>query len=415
MHICFISLDYPSTSSGGGVGNQVRAIGSGLVREGHAVSVIALKQKGIPDFSVDNGVRVHGISVGPLHWYISKTPGVSSLLTMGLRELEYGWATYRKVMRVHSEKDIDLIEGTESGALLTALLFREAPVIIRLHGEHYTFYKYTSELRLSISLRFARFLQRAAMKTCLLLTSPSRTHALEIRSELGRNSPPIVVLPNVLSFPISETETRPFDTQEKDKEQVVLFVGRLDRVKGIMPFLKAARLISRELPRVKFTLVGGEHPTLNLRDLKKLVAACGMTRSVRFLGYLEHEKLAEQYRSASVCVVPSYYETFGLAALEAMSFGAPVVASDVGGLKEVVEDGITGFLVPPGDHYILANRVVQILGDRELRIRMGSAGREQCLKRWDTKGVLLQTLLVYRNAQEHFRSRSRIAEKFLLQ
>ncbi len=95
--------------------------------------------------------------------------------------------------------------------------------------------------------------------------------------------------------------------------------------------------------------------------------------------------------------MPSYYETGGLSAIEAMAFGLPVVASRTGGLPEVVEDGVTGILVPPGDSKALAEAVVLLLHDPALRRRLGQAGRQRVLDEFTLDRVLPQTLNVYQS------------------
>jgi glycosyltransferase involved in cell wall biosynthesis len=94
-----------------------------------------------------------------------------------------------------------------------------------------------------------------------------------------------------------------------------------------------------------------------------------------------HEKLAEYYRSADVFVFPSIWdEPFGIPVIEAMAAGLPVVATRVGGVVETVEDGKTGFLVPPADSHALAEAISALVQDRALRERLGAAGRERALE-----------------------------------
>jgi len=113
------------------------------------------------------------------------------------------------------------------------------------------------------------------------------------------------------------------------------------------------------------------------------------------LGHVPWSELIKWYRKASIFVMPSYYETFGISAMEAMAFGLPVVATRAGGLSEVVEDGVTGFLVPPGDSQAVAEAIIRLLRDQNLRRRMGEAGRKRVLDEFTVDRVLVQTLNVY--------------------
>src|SRR5262249_3214504 len=152
---------YPSELGGGGVGNQVCLLGRALVRAGHRVTVIALAQDGLSDESEDHGVRVHRVRCGHLHWYLSRLPLLGALLALPVRELERSWAAYRKVRALHRTEPFDLMEGTETGMFWIARRMPAVPFVIRLHGEPYTFCKYTPGVRLTAALRLTRMLQRA--------------------------------------------------------------------------------------------------------------------------------------------------------------------------------------------------------------------------------------------------------------
>ena len=109
----------------------------------------------------------------------------------------------------------------------------------------------------------------------------------------------------------------------------------------------------------------------------------GLGESVRFVGPQPQSVLPLYYAAADVTVLPSYYESFGMVALEAMACGSPVIASRVGGLVTTVRDGVTGFLVPDGDVEALAERIDTLAGDPELRWRLGREGvRWAAQHRW---------------------------------
>jgi glycosyltransferase involved in cell wall biosynthesis len=101
------------------------------------------------------------------------------------------------------------------------------------------------------------------------------------------------------------------------------------------------------------------------------------------------------HRQWDVFAMPSLHEGFGLAALEAMGSGLPIVASDVGGLPELIEDSTTGYLVPPGDEVALAERLGHLLADEALRSRMGSAARERASREFSNARMAHLILEVY--------------------
>lgn len=122
-------------------------------------------------------------------------------------------------------------------------------------------------------------------------------------------------------------------------------------------------------------LAGARHPSLPEKKLDELIRQLPDAHRIHRLGHVPWERLLSLYGKAALCVLPSYYETFGLSALEAMAFGLPVVALSAGALPEMVEDQVTGILVPPRDEAALAKAIARLLKDPELRHRLGESGR----------------------------------------
>ncbi len=162
---------------------------------------------------------------------------------------------------------------------------------------------------------------------------------------------------------------------------MLLFVGRIEPLKGLESLIKAIAImrarIDPEPSRFCLEVIGG-NPDLNPQTVDSEMARLQMLRKqydlqdlVIFLGQKDQATLPYYYSAANAVVVPSQYESFGMVALEAMACGAPVVASQVGGLAFLVQDGVTGFTVPVDDPEALANRLLQLVCDKELRAKLG--------------------------------------------
>ncbi len=163
--------------------------------------------------------------------------------------------------------------------------------------------------------------------------------------------------------------------------RMILFVGRIEPLKGLDVLIKAIASMHREdtLRENPFCLViiGGdsdestEQANAELSRIRSLSEQAGLGDLVTFLGRRSQDSLPYYYSAAEAVVVPSQYESFGMVALEAMACGTPVVASQVGGLAYLVQDGVTGFTVPVDEPDALAQRLTLLLRDQALRDRMG--------------------------------------------
>jgi D-inositol-3-phosphate glycosyltransferase len=190
-------------------------------------------------------------------------------------------------------------------------------------------------------------------------------------------------------YPIPADEAKSFIGLPQN-ERMILFVGRIEPLKGVetviraMATLKLANITSQH--PVHLAIIGGdpnaspEQMNVEMLRLQKLSHDLCMDRMIVFLGKRGQNTLPYYYSAAEVLVMPSHYESFGLVALEAMACGTPVVASQVGGLAFLVQDGVTGFSVPDQDPEALAEKLMEILGDSSKREQMGRNAAEYARK-----------------------------------
>ena len=164
-------------------------------------------------------------------------------------------------------------------------------------------------------------------------------------------------------------------------DKMLLYVGRIEPLKGIDTLIEAIAYIRRngglDDPSFCLAVIGGE-PDIStegmnaeMARLKDLCHEHGLDDLVTFLGKRAQDTLPYYYSAAEAVVVPSHYESFGIVALEAMACGTPVVASQVGGLAYLVQDGVTGYTVPFSDVQALADRLEELLNNPHLRDRLG--------------------------------------------
>lgn len=172
----------------------------------------------------------------------------------------------------------------------------------------------------------------------------------------------------------------------KPENRMILFVGRIEPLKGVDTLIRAMSCLdegvtSRERP-VHLAIIGGE-PNAEPKDmsvemtrLQKMCDDLCMGGMVVFLGKRAQDTLPYYYSAAEVLVMPSLYESFGMVALEAMACGTPVIASEVGGLGYLVQNGETGYTIPDSDPEALCDKLSKLLGDADLRYQMGHNAAE---------------------------------------
>ena len=148
-----------------------------------------------------------------------------------------------------------------------------------------------------------------------------------------------------------------------EDESIVLYVGRFDPIKGIDRLLEAMGYL-KYLKRMRLVIVGGDGPgTPEYQNLQQLCGKFGIQKSVRFVGRVEQNQLPPYYSAADALVVPSYYESFGLVGLESLACGTPVVATRVGAMEDIIEDGKTGHVVADLSPRGLANSIEKIISN----------------------------------------------------
>ena len=170
----------------------------------------------------------------------------------------------------------------------------------------------------------------------------------------------------------------------------VLFVGRLAPQKGVSTLVEAAGLLKDPSARILLVGDGPERPKLE-RDAERL----GVDDRLHFVGFFAHDRLPAVFAHADLLVLPSLYEELGTVLLEAMQAALPIVASKTGGIPDVIENGVNGMLVPPGDPEALARAIDCLLADRKLACRL-SEGAQERAKDYDWEVLAERVLRVYR-------------------
>lgn len=277
-------------------------------------------------------------------------------------------------MNILAEKNLSLLK--EIFKKLSEIVDEYCPDILNIHGwlESFSFYhtRVIQQKKLPTILTIHGLLEQKSYKTpeCLKLWNSVKavnlvSHA--VAEELVHQGMPtkrIQVIHNGLA--VSSKPIKPIP-QEPYK---ILMVGRLTGEKGFDLGFRAVSKLIQKYPQLTLTLIGDG---ILFEELQQLKRKLKLGKHVTMKGFVKPEEVKDYMDNASLVLVPSDYESFGLVALEAAMRGRPVIASDVCGLKEVVKHGETGLLVPPQDPDALANAIEQLLQDPIKIDKMGAA------------------------------------------
>ncbi len=208
--------------------------------------------------------------------------------------------------------------------------------------------------------------------------SASKTDIPIIQTKFGVNE--VEWIPNAV-------DTEMFSSAEdKPGPPVVAYVGKLEQWKGTDVVIESFKRINREVKNVKFLVVGSGSQQDKLKEANL---------PIELLGSVPYHEMPKIYQRTSVLILPSYMEGFPCTCVESLSCQVPVVASDVGDVKEIVIDGKTGFLTGCGDAGAVASRTIEILRNKELRKKLGENGRAHVRENFSYDAVTAKTIEEY--------------------
>lgn len=364
MRVCLVStIGYPTRVRLGGVPTATRNMAQALSEDGHQVHVISREVEGAPFHETDGPVQLYWAPLGNLHYYLSKAVPGLGIWPRILRVFEWGYAIRRLLLRIAAKDGLDLViypnvwvEGFLHPGGIPAIVRMDTPLctVRRVPGCGNRPGWGSYEALEQRVVRAADLICCLSLSSVELVTREYRTPAVKV-----------VVVPNPvdtrLFHPLSKPSARPLR---------VFHSGRLgDWQKGTHVLLRAMEQVVERVPEVELRLAGPGQP--ELRGVSPAVLS-----RVRFLGWLDAPSLAVEYGLADVTAVPSLnWEAFGFVCVESFACGTPVVASDLGGLSDLVTHGQTGLLVPPGDVKALGKALVELLSDPACRWQMGRQAR----------------------------------------
>lgn len=245
-----------------------------------------------------------------------------------------------------------------------------------------------SSARLAIARLSARLVFRAYRS--IWVTTPAVAEELSTRWAISRDR--IVVQPNLVDLGDLAAGARPRTGRELDVPLRLLIVTRLDPIKGVDVAIRALAEMNGKGAALR---VVGEGQPAYVEYLRSMAELLGVSDRVEWAGPVAREKLSEEYRNADFLLVPSRYETFGVVIVEALAAGLPVIASNVGGVPNVVDDGRYARLIQPGDPSALAKAIIELAGNSDETARLSREGPDRASE-FDAEAGVDRWLEIYR-------------------
>jgi glycogen(starch) synthase len=372
----------------GGIARHCEGLTKALVKQNHEVHLFTLDFPGSPSYEEMNGVKVYRASTDMGH---------PNFLTWVLL---FNHFLSKKMADVSQSVDFDLMHVHDWLAAFSGITFKhylKKPMVLTVHS---TEVGRAQGLHSPDSFSINGIEWWATYEADRVIVC-SQSMKDEICNHFNLPVNKVDVIPNA----IDATEYQiPVDRGAVRQrygvgwgEKLVLCVGRLVPQKGIEYFIRAIRLVARRHPEAKYIIVGEGWS----RDLLEAEARnSGHADKIRFTGFASDREVINLMTSADVLVVPSIYEPFGIVALEGMATGVPVVASQVGGLAEVIDHERTGIFVYPRSPESIAWGIDRILSDPDHAKWLTENAKEKLHKAYSWEAVAMKTVEVYRKVVE---------------
>jgi len=373
MHIGFLTPEYPhpKTNSAAGIGTSIKNMVTALTEKGVKVSIFIYGQS-TDEIFTEGGIKFHLIKQ---------------------RKYKFlGWYLYRKFLEKYLNKAIvkDKIDAMEAPDWtgITAFMKLKCPLVIRFHGSD----SYFCHLENRPQKKKNFWFEKKALAGADHLVSVSEFTAEKTAALFGLKKK-IEHIPNsvdVAYFCPRNTAVEP---------NTILYFGSIIRKKGVLELAAIFNLIVAKKPGARILFAGKDvkdHATGSYTKqliIDKLSPAA--KENTAWLGVLPYEKVLLQIATANVVVLPSFAEALPMTWIEAMAMEKALVTSDIGWAKEVMIDGITGFTVDPINHREYAGKVLQLLNDPALALKMGKAAREQVVAKFSSEVVVRRNIEFY--------------------
>ncbi len=386
MKILMLTWEYPPRIVGG-IAKVVYDLSKRLIKDGHEVTVVTYKEGEAPYYENDKGVEVYRVD----NYMINPNNFIDWIMQLNFNLI----AKASEIMNKNGKFDVihahDWLVANAAKTLKTSY---NIPIVATIHA---------TESGRNGGIRDEQ--QRYINDTEWMLTYEASEVIVnsnymknEVQRLFGLPFEKINVIPNGINQNIYNGIERNYEFRRKyarDNEKIIMCAGRLVYEKGFQYLIDAAPKILYRYHDAKF-IIAGKGGMLN--ELKAKANYLGISDKVYFTGQLSPKELYTMYRCADIAVFPSTYEPFGLVAIEGMFAGTPIVVSDIGGLNEIVEHGVTGMKSYAGNPNSIADSILALLFDYQLAYNIAKNGKAKVKETYNWTKIAQDTHFIYQKS-----------------
>lgn len=366
MNICFICNEYPPLKNGG-IGTFTKELSENIVKKGHQAIVIGYYE----DIENDLSETINNVHVIKL-----SLPFKNEVLAR--------IKLYKKILELHRLYSIDILECQEYGGLTAFWPYIPFKLIIRLHGSVVYFRKELNQW--SMKNLIWLLLEKSTLNKADEIVSVSKYTAEKTEKYFKLKKHITVIYNGVEKSPYTK------NTFDKNKGIKAIFAGSLIEKKGFFSLAIAWNRFVKESPESMLYIAGKN----NFNELEKFLNIIENKKSVKYLGVLKKDDLLKNYSEKDVSIFPSFVEAFSLAPMEAMSVGMPVIYSLLSSGRELIEDGVNGFLVNPKNPNTVFDALISFEQmNQQKREAIGKSGQKRIFMNFTLSKTVEKNLEFY--------------------
>ena len=386
MKILMLTWEYPPRIVGG-IARVVHDLSKRLIKGGHDVTVVTYREGELPYYENDKGVEVYRVD----NYMITPNNFIDWIMQLNFNLVAKASELIAK------EGNFDVIHAHDWLVANAAKTLKHAyniPLVSTIHatesgrnsGIHDETQRYINDTEWMLTYESTEVIVNSNFM---------KGH---IQGLFGLPFDKINVIPNGINLTNFNGIERDYEFRRQyalDNEKIILYMGRLVYEKGIQHLIAAMPKILDNYHDAKL-IIAGKGGMID--ELKAQVEYMGISNKVYFTGYLDAKQVQKMYKCADVAVFPSTYEPFGIVALEAMLAGVPTVVSDVGGLNEIVEHGVTGMKSYAGNSNSIADSILTLLYDHALAANVAKNAKAKVKELYNWNKIAQDTYFTYQKA-----------------